>query len=374
MVKVLRWVCRKCNKKWIYPIEKCIYCNEKIEKEIGTKTKVIGVSKVNVPSPYHPIVPYYVLILEDEHGNRMPKKSMREWKIGDEYKWQPSDDNSAVSIVKIKYDVYEAVKEALELIKFEVKKDPKILIKPEIIAKAYPYMAFNTNPKVIDAILKILIEKGAKAEYITVAERCQFDSMEEALPRSEIDAVCEKYKVKFADLAKSKYEKRKEGNFEFEIAKDVLDNDLIINVPVLKTHLLLGIAGALENMTRVVSEKIYKEMSTKKPEEVAQAIALLNKSLKYVTVGDGTIGMQSNGPAQYGEPAFLNMILASKDPVALDSVFKEIALLRPVPYLDVAEKMGVGTADIREITVVGEEMGACQRELKPAMGSRLIKF
>ena len=115
-------------------------------------------------------------------------------------------------------------------------------------------------------------------------------------------------------------------------------------------------------------------MSSKKPEEIAQAIALLNKSLKYITIGDGTIGMQGNGPAQYGEPAFLNMILASKDPVALDSVFKEIALLRQVPYLDVAEKLGVGTADIREITIVGEELGACQRELKPALGSRLIKF
>ena len=372
MVKVLRWVCRKCNKKWLYPIEKCIYCNEKLEKEIGLKTKVIGVSKVNVPSSYHPIVPYYVLILEDEHGNRMPKKSMREWKIGNEYKWQPSDDDTAVSIVKIKYDIYEAVKEALELIKFELNKDSKVLIKPEIIAKAYPYMAFNTNPKVIDAILKILIENGAKAENIVVAERCQFDLMEEALPRSEIDVVCEKYKVKFVDLAKSKYEKRKEGNFE--IAKEVLDKGLIINVPVLKTHLLLGIAGALENMTRVISEKCYKEISSKKPEEIAQAIALLNKSLKYITIGDGTIGMQGNGPAQHGEPAFLNMILASKDPVALDSVFKEIALLRDVPYLEVAEKMGVGTADIREIIVVGEELGACQRELKPAIGSRLINF
>ena len=374
MVKVLRWVCRKCNKKWLYPIEKCIYCNEKLEKEIGLKTKVIGVSKVNVPSSYHPIVPYYVLILEDEHGNRMPKKSMREWKIGNEYKWQPSDDDTAVSIVKIKYDIYEAVKEALELINFKLDNNAKILIKPEIIAKAYPYMAFNTNPKVIDAILKILIEKGVKAENIIVAERCQFDPMEEALPRSEIDGVCNKYKVKFVDLAKSQYEKKKEGNFEFEIAKDVLGRDLVINVPVLKTHLLLGIAGALENMTRIVSEKCYKEMSSKKPEEIAQAIALLNKSLKYITIGDGTIGMQGNGPAQYGEPAFLNMILASKDPVALDSVFKEIALLRNVPCLEVAEKMGVGTADIREIAVVGEELGACQRELKPAIGSRLIKF
>ncbi|MBS3098306.1 DUF362 domain-containing protein [Candidatus Woesearchaeota archaeon] len=374
MVKVLRWVCRKCNKKWLYPIDKCIYCKENVEKEIGVKTKVIGVSKVNVPSPYHPIVPYYVLILEDENGSRMPKKSMREWKIGDEYKWQPSDDESAVSIVKIKYDIYEAVKEALELIEFEFDKNAKIMVKPEIIAKAYPYMAFNTNPKVIDAILKILIEKGAKAENIIVAERCQFDPMEEALPRSEIDNVCEKYKVKFVDLAKSRYETKKAGNFEFEIAKEVLDKGLIINVPVLKTHLLLGIAGALENMTKVVSEKTYKEMSSKKPEEIAQAIALLNKSLKYITIGDGTIGMQGNGPAQYGEPAFLNMILASKDPVALDSVFKEIALLRQVPYLDVAEKLGVGTADIREITIVGEELGACQRELKPALGSRLIKF
>ena len=41
----------------------------KIEKEVNKEFKVVGVSKVSIPSPFHPIIPYYVLMLEDKNGN-----------------------------------------------------------------------------------------------------------------------------------------------------------------------------------------------------------------------------------------------------------------------------------------------------------------
>lgn len=369
MVKILRWVCKKCDKKWIYPVDRCVYCKEKVEKEVGVKTRVVGVSKVFIPSPYHPIIPYHILILQDEHGNRMPKKTIKEYKIGEIYEDKP--DKDAVSIVKIKYDIYEAVKEAIELID-DVDIKGKILIKPEIIAKAYPYMAFNTNPKVIDALIKLLIEKGAKKEDITVAEQSFFASMEDMLPRSEIGKVCEKYGVRFVDLSKKEFEKKKAGEFEFEVCKEVLDKDLVINVPVMKTDMLLGISGALENMTRAVSKKNFFELQ-KEPMKAVQAIGLLTKVLpKYVTIGDATIGMQGNAP-KYGEPIFFNIIMASRDPVALDKIFQEMCLLRKAEYVEIAGKLGVGEANLDKIKVVGNELVAVQKEIKPAYGSKLIK-
>ena len=42
---------------------------------------------------------------------------MKELKIGDSYKREKAKTDNAVSIVKIKYDYYEAIKESLELIK-----------------------------------------------------------------------------------------------------------------------------------------------------------------------------------------------------------------------------------------------------------------
>jgi hypothetical protein len=48
---IVRWVCEKDNRKWIYPIKKCLYCGEPVKKQVGRKTKVIGLTKVNIPSP-----------------------------------------------------------------------------------------------------------------------------------------------------------------------------------------------------------------------------------------------------------------------------------------------------------------------------------
>jgi len=370
---ILRWICKKCNKKWLYPIEKCVYCKSDIEKEIGKQMKVIGTTKVHITCPPHPIAPYNIIIVQDEHGNKMPKKVMREYKIGEEYKREASDDESAVSIVKIKYDYYEAVKEALSLIKADIK-DQKILIKPNIFAAAYSYQAFTTNPKVIKSLLDYLIEKGVKKENITIAEQVQFGEAEKAFAKSGFTKLAKDYNINLVNLAETKFVEKQEGDFKFEISEEVLNKDLIINVPVMKTHMLLGISGALENMTRVVSVKTYKELE-KDMEKAIKGIAVLNKLIgKYLTIGDASIGMQGNGPGMDGEPAFLNMILASKDPVALDKIFTEIGLLRDAKHVLAASDLDIGSSDLVDITVVGDELDACKRELKPPIGSKLIKI
>ncbi len=371
---IIRWICKKCKKKWIYPIEECIYCNAKISKQVGNKTKVIGLTEVTIPSIMHPIVPYYTLILEDEHGNRMPKKTMREYKIGDEYRWEKSEDESAVSIIKIKYDFFEATKQAFSLIgDVDIEKDSNILIKPNIMAAAYPYMAITTNPRVVDSLIEYLTKKGASAENIVVAEQVQYGDFDNAARKSGFGKLCKKWGIRLVDLSQTDYVEKESGGFRFQLTKEIATKDLVINVPVMKTHLLLGISGALENMTRLVSKENYKEMA-RDPLKALDAIAHLHKVLpRYITLGDASIGMQGNGPLKYGEPAFLNMLLASKDPVALDKVFQEIGMLRKIPLIDAAERLGIGSGDLREIVTVGDELDACRIELKPAIGSRLIK-
>ena len=66
-------------------MKRCSHCKENIVKEKISKMKVIGNTKIAIPSPMHPIVPYNVILLEDPHGNRIPLKTMKEYEIGQEY-------------------------------------------------------------------------------------------------------------------------------------------------------------------------------------------------------------------------------------------------------------------------------------------------
>jgi len=375
---IIRWVCNKCKRKWIYPIEKCIYCKQDVVEKVSKKLKIVGFTKVNVPSLLHPITPYNILILEDEQGNRIPKKTIKDYKLGEIYEEKAATTDKAVSIVKIKYDLDRAVEESLSLINgLDVNASSKILIIPNMMTASYPYLAVTTNSKTVAAILNYLLKKGVKKGNIVIAGQSVYTPMENTLKKTGIGLLCKNYEIEFIDFAKSSFVEKEFEDFKVKISKEIFNKDLVINIPVLKTHLLFGISAAYENMTRVIApdnilqlEKLAKERKV----DLNDAITKLHKLLpEYVTIGDGSIGMEGNGPL-YGYPAFLKYILASKDPVAHDAVFQELGLfVRKCKYLEIAHNLGLGEKNIENIEIVGNEVNAVARELKPSIGSKLMR-
>ena len=112
--------CPKCKKIWQYLIKNCPECFSELKRinspAGGQETKVIGVSKVNIPSLAHPKVPYFTLILEDEKGNRWVQKSIKEYKIGDVIEYKSIQDKNTVAIWRIKYDILEGIERVIELL------------------------------------------------------------------------------------------------------------------------------------------------------------------------------------------------------------------------------------------------------------------
>ncbi|GAI57635.1 unnamed protein product, partial [marine sediment metagenome] len=106
-----------------------------LERLLAKTVKVIGVSKVNIPTLLHPKVPYFVLVLEDEKGNKWAQKSIKEYKIGDVVEYESSRDKNAVAIWRIKYDVLEAIEKVIELLGgLGINPQTKILILPTLIS------------------------------------------------------------------------------------------------------------------------------------------------------------------------------------------------------------------------------------------------
>ena len=358
---IIRWICEKCNKKWIYPVEKCVYCKGDTAKQKGAKIKVVGITKVFIPSPMHPIVPYNILLLQDEFGNRLPKKTMKDYKIGDDYSVQKAKTKDAVCVVKVKYDVYEAIKESIDLLNgIELNANDKVLIKPSIITAAYPYQAIDTNPDLLDALLIMLFEYGIKKEDIVVAEQSLIGSdATDAASKAGILEICKKHGVEFADISKGPFEEIESDGYKFMVYKGAL-NRKVINVPIMKTNFQLGISGAVENLSRLVDEKTQREMYF---DGIESTLPKLVKAIPDVfTIGDATKGMQGQGPLALGEPAFLNLVLASKNAAALDIIFCEAAML-PIPSY-VASLID---SSIKNIEVVGNELDSLKYPIKPAV-------
>src|SRR3989344_4121926 len=296
---IIRWLCEKCGKKWIYPVQKCIYCRGPITKRRSAKAKIIGITKVNIPSPMHPLTPYNIILLEDESGNRMPKKVMKDYKIGEMYEVQPAKAEGAVVISRIKYDVDEALRESINLLG-----------------------GINLDPQ-DSGLLK---EKGVGS--IAVGEQAMLgnDTMDAAAKAGILD-VCKKNDIPFIDLGKAEQVEREHDGMVWKLARDAVERK-VIDIPTMKAHSQLGIAGAVENLLRVFSAETQKALYAKGIHKMLPKILGVVRPL--LCIGDAVNGMQGNGPTSLGEPAFLNLILASRDAVALDRVFVEIGMF-PVP-------------------------------------------
>jgi uncharacterized protein (DUF362 family) len=157
----------------------------------------------------------------------------------------------------------------------------------------------------------------------------------------------------------------------FGMSKTWLEADCFITLPVLKTHATTVFTGALKNQwgciprfDRILLHKHLHEL-----------IVEVNR-LRPVTLAlmDGLVGMQGRGPIN-GYPIDLNVLLASRDPVALDATGMRLIGLDPLTSRHVvhAETIGLGTCLSEKIAVDGP-FAELARTVEPAVEDWAIKL
>ncbi len=362
--------CPKCKKTWQYPIEKCPDCFQGLEQLSAKKARVIGISQVTIPAILHPKVPYFVLVLEDENGNKWAQKSTKEYKIGEEVNFKSMKDKNAVAVWRSKYDISEAIEKVIELVGgLEIKPQTKVLILPTLIAPKHPYFAVNTNPKFLDALLQYLEKQGAEAKNIKVAAQ-SFDEVpiEASAQKSQLLNVCLAYQITPLDLAKSSFIKKEKDGFTCEISEEVFNSDLIINLPNFKLDKKLGVRGATENSLKLLKKESYLSLQHLSPKrgEAERRVEMnevhrpsqekimenIQKVLpNYLTVADAQTIQKTNGFT-----SFLGLILAGFNPLNLDRVFAEICLVKDLPeYLKKIK--------IEDVPIAGRAISELQYEV-----------
>lgn len=270
---------------------------------------------------------------------------------------------STVSIVKCtKIDGVNTLKvelsKAIELIggfKSKILKGDSVLIKPNILAPMSYKTGATTNPFLVDALIDLLKEYGVKK--ITIGEGSVVGiKTGESFIKTGWDKLAEKKGVKLVDFKKDKFILMSVPDGKIfrilNVSKTLLESDIIINVPVMKTHDTYPATLGLKNMKGVIREKDKKRFHLW---NLSQSIVDLNKLLMpHLTIEDGTVGMEGYGP-MYGTPANLGVIIASFDTVAADTVAAEVMGVEQgtIEYIKLAAEQNLGCGNINNIEVFG---------------------
>jgi len=313
--------CPNCKKSWSYLIEKCPECFSSLVRIKSEKAKVIEVAKVQIPSFFHSKVPYSVLVLEDEKGNRWIQKSIKEYKVGDEIEFEKSEDKNAVAIWRIKYDFLETIQKLIEFLGGrKIIEVSKILILPTLVSAAHPYFRENTSPEFLEAVLKFLFENGIKPENVKIASQ-SFDEIDVGLKaqKSKLLKVCQENKVSPLNLRETDFTKKG----DLEISKEALESDLILNLPILK----IGKAGACENLFYLLKKENF--LAQKYLFSEKEIFEKLKENLpECLTIAEGNHIRDEKRLTHY-----LNLAFASFSPQNLDRIFFEIVKQKELPEI-----------------------------------------
>jgi uncharacterized protein (DUF362 family) len=209
-----------------------------------------------------------------------------------------------------------------------IKPGQKVLIKPNMLSGKPPEKAVTTHPEIVRQV--ILLAQTAGGE-VTVGDSPGLGKPENVARKCGILDVIEATGANFAPFEESVPITLEAGTFHhLEVAREALEADVIINLPKLKTHQMMGYTGAVKNLFGLVvgmrKVRLHLQAGTDKAFFALMLLELADRFKPALSIMDAVVGMEGNGPGS-GDPTQIGALLASPDTVALDTVATAIVKL-----------------------------------------------
>lgn len=232
-----------------------------------------------------------------------------------------------------------------------------------------PHIGMVTDVRVVAGVVDYL--KKHRTCRIVIAENSAIDTSE----AFRLYGYTEMAKQKGAELVDLEKDEqvvvRRQGltNPEYRIAKTLLQANLVIDMPPLKTHQLTGITVGMKNWFGLLPKGDLRDQYHDQIDEVLSDLtSIVHPRL---TVVDGLVGMEGQGPVQ-GTPVKMGIVMAGRDVVAVDTVAAAVMGFDPnqISHLTVAHERGLGENDLARIVVKGEPIAAVRKPFQPPRAFR----
>jgi len=256
---------------------------------------------------------------------------------------------------------YDNTRKALSNIDLSPAKGKLVLLKPNAGRDATPGTGATTHPQVVAAAIDAFREAGAD---VAVGESpITGVKVMDAFESAGIADIATERNCPLIDMDVQPFVPIEvPGGIAIKtlkLCKEVTEYDIVVSIPVMKTHMHTGVTLSVKNMKGCLwrRSKVDLHMLPKidgideKPLDIA--IADMASVLRpHLSIIDGTIGMEGLGPGA-GTPKPFGVVVVGVDAFAADSIACELMGISAgdIPYLKMAADRGYGVIDLDRISV-----------------------
>lgn len=247
-----------------------------------------------------------------------------------------------------------------------IKDNMTVFLKTNAVAPHPCDKAITTHPSVVQAVIRYFKKYNVK---IIVGDNPATKEMKTVYKVNGTLDIVEQEKVKLANnkdlkvISAVDYKKYK----DFNVSREIVEADILVNLPKLKTHGLAYFTGAQKNLFGTIYglEKAQWHVKSSSPLEFGEAMSDLYSAIKnemknkiMINLMDGIEGLEGEGPSTGGVKKSANVLLSSKDAIALDRVAIEIVKLDyNKSFISVlSSERGLGEFNIDNITIHGDAL------------------
>lgn len=267
-----------------------------------------------------------------------------------------------------------------------VRPGERIVLKANLLRAAPPESAICTHPAVVEAVARLVKEAGGTP---VICDSPGGALHKEAVLRSlyEKTGMAAAAAAAGAELAldpSTRTVSLPEGKVlrQAEIITPVAEADGVIDLCKMKTHVLMSMTGAVKNLFGVIPGLSKVGYHATHPDHATFADVLLDLT-GYVkprlSLMDGILAMEGDGPGSSGTPRQAGLLLASANPLALDTAAGAIMNLprQDNPVLLAAERRGLTPCRMEDVELIGgtvEELRMADYKFPASTKSNLMDF
>ncbi len=277
---------------------------------------------------------------------------------------KPDPMRASVSITKCSGYEYEkveaAVHSALEPlggIRSFVKRGDTVLLKINMLAAKSPEKAITTHPVIVEVVAREVASAGGRV-IVGDSPAGVIKGIQHFWEKTGIGRTVEAFGGELVRFEGAGLRRICTGRRVYHITS-ILDRvDVVINMPKLKTHGFTLFTGAVKNCFGLIPgfQKANFHKAAPKVESFSEILVdILSIAKPDLHIMDAIVGLEGNGPSSSGSPRDVGYVIASHDPVALDTIASRIIGFgeKAIATTRIAADRGLGEGKLSRIRLEG---------------------